>query len=272
MSSNVNSYASLTEFKGVLGVTSTTDDVAMRKALESASRSIENFCKRHFYSLSATKTYDGADILFIDDLLSVTTFKLDEDMDGVYEKTIDTSDYILYPLNNYPKMWIEISDNGDYGSFASYVKNGVQIVGTWGFGDGTSSTPYVTDTTTSEAIDIGETAIDVTSASNLSAGMTILVESEQMYITSITSNTLTVEKGVNGTTDSAHLTGKQVYYYRYPRDVMQTCLDLASALWETRDKRGLASYSIGDFSCTLSKSAINDILSNSLTSYKKIHI
>ncbi len=344
MASNVNSYASLTELKGILGITSTTDDVMMRKILESASRSIESYCNRQFYSVTSTKYFDGALTLWVPDLLSITTFKADEDGDGTYETLFEgtwvtltayavgdwvkpttvashaykcttagttaateptwgttnngtTTDgtvtwtcyptnYFLYgggledSLNIYPKVRIEINPDGNYSSFANGVKKGVQIVGVWGYGDGTTATPYVTDTTTAEAIDAGETAIDVTSATNLSAGMTILVESEQMYITSITTNTLTVEKGVNGTTDAAHTypssVGKQIYYYRYPRDIMQACLDLSVALWQNRTKQGLQSERLGDYSYTiagtsLGKSMVESILEN-IRGYKRMRV
>ncbi len=255
MARNENSYASLTELKGILGITSTTDDTVMRKILESASRSIETYCNRRFYSTSETKYFDGAVTLWIPDLLSINAsgLKTDEDGDGTYENTYATTDYILYgggledTLNLYPKTRIEINLNGDYGSFGYGVKNSVQIAGVWGYGDGTSATPYVADTTTAEALDASETGVDVTSAANLSAGMTILADSEQMYITSVSSNTLTVERGVNGTTAATHDTAKQLYYYRYPRDIMQACLDLSIALYQNRAKQGLQSERLGDY-------------------------
>ena len=289
MASNVNSYATLTELKAILGITSTTDDTVMRKILEAASRSIESYCNRRFYSTTETKYFDGALTLWIPDLLSITTLKTDEDGDGTFENTFQVAtapvDYLLYgggledSLNLYPKIRIEINPDGDYGSFANGVKKGVEIAGVWGYGDGTSATPYVTDTTTAEVIDAGETAIDVTSATNLSAGMTILVETEQMYITSITTNTLTVEKGVNGTTDAAHTypnsVGKQIYYYRYPRDIMQACIDLSVALYQNRAKQGLQSERLGDYSyvvmgTSLGKGAIESILDDNIRSYKRM--
>ena len=280
MASNVNSYATLTELKNILGVTSTTDDVPMRKILEAASRSIESYCNRRFYSTSETKYFNGAVTLWISDLLSITTLKTDEDGDATFENTLATTDYILYgggledSLNLFPKTRIEISENSNYSSFASGIKKGVQIAGVWGYGDGTSATPYVTDTTTAEAIDAGETAIDITSATNLSAGHTILVESEQMYITSISTNTITVEKGVNGTIDAAHDTAKTIYYYRYPRDIMQACIDLSVALWQNRARQGLQSERLGDYGYTiagtsLGKSMIESVM-ESIRGYKRM--
>ncbi len=286
MASNVNAYASLSELKAILGITSTTDDIPMRKILESASRSIESYCNRRFYSTSETKLFDGAVTLWVPDLLSINAsgLKTDEDGDLDYDNTLATTDYILYgggledSLNLYPKTRIEINPNGNYGSFASGVKSGVQIAGVWGYGDGTSATPYVTDTTTAEVIDAGETTIAVTSGTNLSAGMTILVETEQMYITSVSINDIVVEKGVNGTTDADHTypnsVGKQIYYYRYSRDIMQACIDLSVALYQNRGKQGLQSERIGDYSYTiagtsLGKSMVESIL-ESIRSYKRL--
>jgi hypothetical protein len=275
------SYASIADVKNILGITATTDDTMIRKIVESASRSIDNYCNRTFIVNSGTKYFDGAVTLWTPDLLSITTLKTDEDGDGTFENTLTTDDYILYGvglediLNTYPKTRIEINQNiGDYSSFASGVKKGVQIVGVWGYGDGISATPYISDTNTSEVLDASETGIDVTSATNLSAGQVILVESEQMYIYSITTNTLTVERGVNGTTATTHDTGKTVYIYQYPSDIRQSCIDLSVALYQNRSRQGLQSERLGDYSYTiqgtsLGKSMAESIL-ESIRSYKRL--
>lgn len=281
MASNVNAYASLSELKAILGISSTTDDVVMRKILEAASRTIENYTKRFFYVKSETRTFDGVSHpLFIDDLLSIDAsgLKTDEDANGSYEITFATGDYILYPLNLYPKTWIDLTEDSDRSEFAGDVRNGVQIAGVWGYGDGTSATPYVTDTTLNGAIVAGDLTINVVSATNLSAGHTILIvdtttSNEQCYITSISSNALTVERGVNGTSAVAHATGKQIYYYRYPRDVMQACLDLSVALYNLRGKRGLSSERLGDYSYSLSAVAASELTQSILSSidgYRKM--
>jgi hypothetical protein len=277
------SYASIADVKGVLGISATTDDTVIRKIAEAASRSIDSYCNRIFAVQSTTKYFDGAVELCVPDLLSITTLKTDEDGDYDYDNTYETTDYILYgvgiedTLNTYPKTRIVIDPNGDYSSFASGYKKGVQIAGVWGYGDGISATPYVIDTTTAEALDTSETGVDVTSVTNLSAGQVILVESEQMYIYSIATTTLTVERGVNGTTAATHDTGKSIYIYQYPSDVRQACIDLSTALYQLRDKKGVQSEKIGDYSYTLTnvtapgrKGLIEGILDDSIRSYKRM--
>ncbi len=273
-------YCTIGDIKGVLGITATTDDTVIRKIAEAASRSIDNYTNRNFYVTSATRYFDGANILWIPDLLSINTsgLKTDEDGDATFENTLATTDYILYgigrdnSLNLYPKTRIEISENSNYSSFASGVKKGVEIAGVWGYGDGISATPYVADTTITEDLTAGESAIDVTAITNLSAGNTILIGSEQYYIYSISTLTLTVEPGVNGTTQATHSSGATIYIYQYPADIRQACIDLSVALYQNRSKQGLQSERLGDYSYSLSKDMVNGILATSIQPYRRMRV
>ena len=250
-------YASIADIKGVLGITATTDDTVIRKIAEAASRSIDQYCNRTFIAYTGTKVFDGSRELWIPDLLSITTLKTDDNDDATYENTWATTDYIEYgvgiedTLNTYPRIRLETHPNGDYNSFASGVKKGVQIAGLWGYGDGISATPYVADTTITEDLTSGESAIDVTAVTNLSAGQVILIDSEQYYINSIATLTLTVEPTVNGTTAATHSSGATISIYQYPSAIRQTCIDLSVLLYQLRDKHGFSSEKIGDYNYTL---------------------
>lgn len=272
----MNCYASIADLKTALGVTSTTDDVVMRKIAEAASRMIDKFCGRYFYVQSATKYFNGAGIrLWIPDLLSINAsgLKTDEDGDETYENTFATTDYFLYPFNTYPKTYIEISNVSDYSSFGGSVKKAVQIAGIWGYGDGISATPYIVDTTLTAAIvSTTVTTCAVTAVTNLSPGQTILIDSEQMFIYSIATLTLTVERGVNGTTAALHNNASSLYIYQYPYDVWQACLDLSSAMYQNRNKKGISSERLGDYSYTLEKSQANQIMSDTIAGYRIMRI
>lgn len=234
-------YATLAQLKTDLGISDTTDDTLLLRKLEAASRAIESSrygCARHFYVKTATRTFTaGASSHLLlpvgYDLLSITTLKTDEDDDWDYDNTWATTDYHLYPFNEFPKWKIFVKSGGDY-SFPRQ-EEGVQLVGLWGYGDGYSATPYEADTTTAEELDASETAVDVTSGTNINAGNTILVESEQMYVQSKSSNTLTVVRGVNGTTAATHATAKTLSIYRYPDQIREATLRLASRLAKLRD-------------------------------------
>ncbi|MDD5512070.1 MAG: phage head-tail connector protein [Dehalococcoidales bacterium] len=127
-------YCNIYEVKRDLDITEDTKDHVIQPLIEEAKIHIDNYCKREFDTTSETRYFDGsASPLFIDDLVSVTTLKLDEDGDGTFEATLTTDDYILYPLNDYPKTMVKVNPNGDYGGFASGIKKGVEINGSWGY-------------------------------------------------------------------------------------------------------------------------------------------
>jgi len=273
----MNCYASIADLKTALSVTSTTDDVVMRKTIDAASRMIDRYCGRRFYVTSETKYFDGHTPLWIPDLLAVTTLKTDDDGDATFENTFATTDYLLYgpgeedALNKYPRIRIELSTDSDYGSFGAGKKS-VEIVGTWGYGDGISATPYISDTTTNDDLTAGETDITVTAVTNLSAGQTIKIESEDYFIYSITGLVLTVEPGVNGTTQAIHTTGKTIYIYQYPYDVWQCALALSSAVYQNRNKQGISSERLGDYSYSLNKELVKSICDDWVSNYRIMRV
>jgi hypothetical protein len=86
------------------------------------------------------------------------------------------------------------------------------------FKDGQDLTPYIktenyTDSTanTDEAVDVIETAIDVTDGSVFAYGDIIKIDNEKMLITNISSNTITVERGFLDTTTATHTTATDIY-------------------------------------------------------------
>ena len=95
-----NGYCTLAELKAALRVQDAIDDSLLELAIESASREIDGYCERQFYSTSATRVYAPTNVytLNTDDIVSVTTLKTSAD--GVtYNTTWTTSDYQLEPLN-----------------------------------------------------------------------------------------------------------------------------------------------------------------------------
>ena len=130
-------YCTLNGVKSELDIESDDNDDMLQAMIEQTKGFIDSFCNRKFDTVTATARYfDGAgSILFIDDLVLIDAlgFKLDLDGDGTYEVTLATTDYTLYPLNTTPKTIIKISHNSNYGGFASGIRKGVQITGTWGY-------------------------------------------------------------------------------------------------------------------------------------------
>lgn len=114
-------------------------DPILESAITAASRQIDKYCGRKFYSATETHYFDANcySELFIDDLLSVTTLKTDDDGDGTYETTwTANTDYVLWPYNassaGEPYTEIRTGNSGNY-YFPTNVRRAVQIAGSWGY-------------------------------------------------------------------------------------------------------------------------------------------
>lgn len=98
-----NGYATLAEVKGALRIpaSDTIDDALLELAIEAASREIDAYTERVFYSAgTATRYYipeDGFTVQ-IDDLQSLTELKTSSDGTS-YNLTWSSTDYQLEPLN-----------------------------------------------------------------------------------------------------------------------------------------------------------------------------
>jgi len=147
-----NGYATRAELKEALDpdgnlTWSGGDDTRLDSIVEAASRFIDAETGTHFYSDTQTRYYTArwSDWLPVDDLLSVTTLKTDDDNDATYETTWTSTDYVLEPKNaaansNDVRPYRAIRRDerqGDY-SFPKDVEDGVEIVGSWGYA---STTP-----------------------------------------------------------------------------------------------------------------------------------
>lgn len=268
-------YASRTSLKAHMGIatTDTADDATLLSKLEAASRFIDGpyGCNRHFYVKTATRTFTSqfTNKLLLDyDLLSITSLKHDSDTDWDYDYTWAATDYHLYPFNEYPKTKIMTKSGGDY-SFPSQ-EEGVQIAGLWGYGTGDTATPYTdSGTNTAEELDASETGVDVGDGTALAVGQTILVESEQMYITAISTNTLTVVRGVNGTTAATHATSKDVYIYQYPPQITEACVLLAVKLFRLKDAPYGVIGSGGDMGVVMAGRLLDPRIVELLASYRR---
>ena len=135
----VNGYGDITGFRSryMIGDTDTSRDATIENIIEAVSREIDNWCGRVFYS-----TTDDETRLFTAitprslypwvDVLSITTFKTDDDNDGIFEQAWTTADYNTYPVGRLPITWIEISGRGAMLRFPLY-RNAIQIVGKFGY-------------------------------------------------------------------------------------------------------------------------------------------
>ena len=234
------SYASRDALKTLGDITGTGDDAQYSRLLEAVTRQVDAFLRRTLRTYLATYyfTPTSSKRVLLDSeelglgLLSVTTLKTDKDGDRTYETTWATTDYDLLPFNaanrRRPYYEIAITPNGVQ-TFPKAAK-GLEIAGKWGFYEDLVRN----DSLLNGALTASATTVVVDTGGDFEVLQTILVDSEQMYITAISSNNLTVERGVNGTTAATHADDAVVDVYRYPWEVTEATLMQASRLWTRR--------------------------------------
>jgi hypothetical protein len=138
----MSDYVSLEEMKNTLELQNLTyKDDDLREAITAASRSIDNYCGRTFYSGGTADvryyTATSTTYLDVDDIVSIASFKTDYDGDGVYETTwTQGTDYALEPANavalSEPFTTIRILYPRTSLRLPAYV-NGVQVTGQFGW-------------------------------------------------------------------------------------------------------------------------------------------
>ena len=194
------------------------------------------------YALTATLVFDGDEgtELVVPDLISVTSLKTDDNKDRTFETTWAATDYLLYPANAQPtKEWgrpysrvLVDTEAGTEDVFTQGLQT-VEIVGNWGYRDVTEDSGA--DVNEAAAFSATDTTLTVTDGAKFAVAQTILIDSEQMYITAISTNDLTVTRGVNGTTAASHNDSSDVSIYKYPGPVVEACLIQAARLWKRKD-------------------------------------
>jgi hypothetical protein len=110
-----------------------SDDALLTSMIETASRYIDGVTGRTFYARTETHLFNatGDRTLFMDDdLLTVTTFT---NGNGYL---FLPADYLLFPLNTYPKYGIRLKMSSNlYWSWDSLgnTEAAISLLGTWGY-------------------------------------------------------------------------------------------------------------------------------------------
>ena len=73
--------------------------------------------------------------------------------------------------------------------------------------------------------------IGVSDGTEFAVGQTIIIGAEQLLVTNIAENNLSVSRGLNGTTPAAHGDGSVVYILRWPASVERAALIQAARIW-----------------------------------------
>lgn len=178
-----NWYASLEAVKRAVGIDGSDRDSVVGSHIAAASREIDGVTNRRFIPITATRYYSWAQedgrrvwILYLDeDLLSVSA--LTKEGDDV--TAIADTDYFLEPLSlgpPYHRIEIDLASSEFFASKNTHQRQ-IRVTGSWGYGDATVAAGAL-----AEADDGTETALEVTDASLIGVGDTILIGTEQMFV------------------------------------------------------------------------------------------
>lgn len=270
-------YGRLSDLKArAMGTSTTAIDSVLLGYLEDASRRIDDVTQRHFYSLAAQTRYyagDGGGALWLShDLLTITTLKVDGDGDGTFETTLTAdTDYWLWPYNRLadePARRIDLNPNSATLTAWPRANRAVQVVGKFGYSDETAAVRTDTGVPVllSGALSDSATVAVVDDGSRVDMGETLVLDSEQVYVAAVNANTLTVERGVNGTTAAAHDDDTPVLRRVYPNRVSEVCIELAlQAQWGSQRGNPMAE-DVGSPSAPLG----NVALRNRLGTYRNV--
>jgi hypothetical protein len=140
MSQSTTVYCTLADLKNSLQIEDSNDDTALQAAIVTASRQIDEYCQRFFYSISDVRYYTAVSPWYIetDDIVSITELACDPDFTQTYSQIWNTTtpplDIMYEPVNNPTKGWpyTKILAIGSY-VFPYFFPQTVKITGTFGF-------------------------------------------------------------------------------------------------------------------------------------------
>ena len=224
-------YSDRNAMRAFLGIDSTvTDkDAKIDIMIARASAYIEQKTDRRFIPWTGTKEFDyqGAlELVFGDDLLSSTPTITHND--GV--DTVAAGDYFLYPLNaaddNRPYLSLEMLYTDDFLFYNDTRQSAIAITGKWGY----CEISWLSGSLLTAGITAAATTVPVDAGTDFSIGQTILIGTEQMWISNIATNNLTVTRGMNGTTAAIAANDAPVSILGAPDDI-QMAVEILAARW-----------------------------------------
>jgi hypothetical protein len=217
----------------------TAEDARLLAALEAASTTIERRTRRHFTPRIATIPHsinrqNVRDLLLTDDLLELQSLA---NGDGT---SINLSNALVLSSSA-----IRLIDGTAF-IYSDTPEDAVPVTGIWGYhpdwdkawavsGDTVQNNPLSAVATTINVVDADAPNADGTP--RFQVGQVLRVEDEYVRVlaTNTVSNTLTVTRGINGTTAASHVMGTAIEIYQPPMDVVNLCLRWALWLYKEPD-------------------------------------
>lgn len=252
----MRALVSLEMIKRLQGFDDSVEDSRLRQMIEAVSRDVLGYTKREAFGGGVTATRylsgNGRDCLLLPwDVISVTSLKEDADGDAVYEATWASTDYVLAPYANDPTgpadldmtrpFWQLEVDERSTGTKSYFARGQKRFELTAKFGYNES--PRDSGATLDGALNASATSVTVDDGSLVESLQTVLVDSEQLYVTNVNGTTLTVERGANGTTAASHDSGSTVNVLEAPGPIREAVTINVQRRWQM--ERGAYAREVG---------------------------
>ena len=215
----------------------TGDDDELFQLLLAASDWVDHYCNRHFYPRTETLVFDGKGTaqLLVPDLIAVTSLVEDTNGDLTFNETWATSDYWIQPYNAAPPQhWgrpytvVKARPQGSKSDGFTAGERNFQITGIWGY------VQFAEDSGTDlndASMTTAKTTVAVDDGTQFHVGQTVLIGTEQMLVTAVSGNDLTVSRGLNGTAAAAHADNSDISILRWPPSVERAALVQTARIW-----------------------------------------
>jgi hypothetical protein len=250
----MNEYITLADFKRYQGidVDQLAQDWLLRTMIEGASRSWDAWTRRRFYPRIETRYYDyrySHELWLDDDLLEVTTFKTNNG-----GTTIDAADYWpragkSYSNTPYSHIVLKTTTSTPL-TYSSTAQRANEVTGVWGYHAGWASA-WNQASTLAASITASATTITVAEAGGqdwqgrsgrFEPTILLKLEAEYMYLVAIDegTDTLTVVRGVNGSTATTHDKDKPVYTFWVDPSIQVAVRRVTAWFWHQKDSGSFA--------------------------------
>lgn len=227
------------------GITTSDDDLLL-EFIEWAARLVESWKGRRYDPRMEIRVYDtphpGGSMFGVYDAslmagASNRVLRLDEDLLEVVELTngdgtvLADSEFVLEPANIHPKNRIRLRSGQIWLESDSGPEQAISLSALWGYHDRWGDAWKPADTVQDDPLSSNAVTVTITDAAKFEAGQLLRIGSEYVLIETVNENdplpdTLTVERGFNGTTAVEHTKTSAIEIFHPFGPIQQICIRL----------------------------------------------
>lgn len=259
-----------TAFKTLKGIDTDDDQARIETFIHGVSSWMQERTQRTFVPYEDTRTFDARG-----SHLTSRRLRVDDDLLAVGTLTNGNAEVIaasarrLLPSNVYPKYEVELLPSANKAwAYADDWQDALTVAGIWGFHE---NYPKAWKSHAPLTAALSSATGTLVALANGTLGLEVLgyalCEGEQMQIRAVASGTLTVDRGVNGTTATTHNAGAEVKVYQQTPAIALLAHRATLFFYEHRDTIGTRIEVAGN--ATLVEGLIPDDLKQAVLDYRR---